>query len=46
LIWHDWYDLFAGEERERMREAYRQMLLMGKVSLQARALVPKGETTS
>jgi PAS domain S-box-containing protein len=42
LIGHDWYDLFAGEERERMREAYRQMLLMGKVSLQARGLRADG----
>jgi PAS domain-containing protein len=33
LIGHDWYDLFADDERERIRESYRQMLLMGKVAV-------------
>ena len=30
-----WYDLFAPQERERLKEAYSQMLLLGKTDLQA-----------
>lgn len=30
-----WYDLFAPQERERLKEAYSQMLLLGKTNLQA-----------
>jgi PAS domain S-box-containing protein len=42
LIGRDWYEIFAADEHQRMREAYRQMLLMGKVSLQARGLRANG----
>jgi PAS domain S-box-containing protein len=42
LMGHAWYELFAAEEHERMRAAYREMLLMGKASLQARGLRADG----
>jgi PAS domain S-box-containing protein len=42
LIGRDWYELFAPDEREGMREAYRQMLLTGSASRKARALRTDG----
>ena len=37
LIGRDWYDLFAQQDRERVQEAYSQMLLVGKANLDVHA---------
>jgi len=42
LIRHDWYDIFAPDEHAQVREAYRQMLLAGKASFEARGLRSSG----
>ncbi len=38
LIGHDWCDLFVPSDRERVRQAYTQMLLMGRASVKARGV--------
>lgn len=35
LTGHDWYQLFAQQDRDRMQEAYSQMLLLGRATLEA-----------
>ena len=35
LTGRDWYELFAQQDRDRIREAYRQMLLLGRATLDA-----------
>jgi PAS domain S-box-containing protein len=42
LTGHEWYELFTPEDRARVREDYRQMLLIGKLSLKARGLRADG----
>jgi PAS domain S-box-containing protein len=42
LIGHDWYEIFAADDRERVRKAFSQMLLMGKVQLQTRGVRADG----
>jgi len=37
LMGREWYQLFAADEQERVREAYRKMLLTGKATLAAKA---------
>jgi PAS domain S-box-containing protein len=32
---HDWYELFAQRDRDKMQEAYSQMLLLGRATLEA-----------
>src|ERR1700686_5266839 len=36
LIGRDWLEIFSADERGQLREAYSQMLLAGKISLEAR----------
>lgn len=35
LLGRDWYDLFASQERARLEEAFSQMLLLGKTTIEA-----------
>jgi PAS domain S-box-containing protein len=42
LVGHNWYEMFVPEDRERVREAVRQMLLTGKASVEARGVRPNG----
>ncbi len=42
LIGREWYELFDTAERPRVREDYRQMLFIGKLSLKARGLRADG----
>ncbi|PYT16391.1 MAG: hypothetical protein DMG59_10590 [Acidobacteria bacterium] len=42
LIGRDWYEIFAVGDRNQVREAYKQMLLMGKASLEVRGLRADG----
>ena len=34
LMKKDWYDLFAGQDQPRLQEAFSQMLLLGKTTLE------------
>jgi len=36
LIGKDWYELFTAHDRERLKEAYSQMLLVGKAKVNVR----------
>jgi PAS domain S-box-containing protein len=42
LIEHDWYSIFAPAEGDRVKEAFSQMLLMGKASFEAQGLRANG----
>jgi len=42
LIGRDWYELFDTDERARVREDYRHMLFIGKLSLETRGLRADG----
>jgi PAS domain S-box-containing protein len=33
LVGKDWYELFSSQDRERLKEAYSQMLLFGKATI-------------
>jgi PAS domain S-box-containing protein len=33
LVGKDWYELFASQDRERLQEAFSQMLLLGKTTI-------------
>jgi PAS domain-containing protein len=44
ILERDWRDLFALGERARVEEAYSQMLLMGKATIEMAALGRGGET--
>jgi hypothetical protein len=35
LVGRDWYEMFAPQERRNLQEAYSQMLLVGKATLEA-----------
>jgi PAS domain S-box-containing protein len=35
LTGRDWYELFAQQDRDRIQEAYSQMLLLGRATLDA-----------
>lgn len=43
IVERDWRDMFALGERARVDEAYSQMLLMGKATIEAAALGRHGE---
>jgi PAS domain S-box-containing protein len=45
LIGKEWYELFDMDERARIREDYRQMLFIGKLSLNTRGLRADGNVT-
>lgn len=44
ILERDWKDIFALGERGRVEEAYSQMLLMGKATVEMAALGRRGET--
>ena len=44
ILERDWRDIFALGERERVEQAYSQMLLMGRATLDTAALGRHGET--
>ena len=35
LVGRDWFDLFAQQDRQRLQDAFSQMLLLGKATLEA-----------
>jgi PAS domain S-box-containing protein len=35
IVGRDWYELFAQEDRSKLKEAYSRMLLLGKATLEA-----------
>jgi PAS domain S-box-containing protein len=37
LVGRDWYEIFSQQDRARMKEAYSQMLLVGKANLEVHA---------
>ena len=37
LVGRDWYEIFSQQDRVRMKEAYSQMLLLGKANLEVHA---------
>jgi PAS domain S-box-containing protein len=37
LVGRDWYEIFSQQDRARMKEAYSQMLLLGKANLDVHA---------
>ena len=37
LVGRDWYEIFSQQDRARMKEAYSQMLLLGKANLEVHA---------
>jgi PAS domain S-box-containing protein len=37
LVGRDWYEIFSQQDRARMKEAFSQMLLLGKASLEVHA---------
>src|SRR5579862_4473074 len=44
LAGRDWYEIFPLRERERIQEAYSQMLLLGKAALEARGWLTGGSS--